>query len=157
MKNLRIGLVCLMTLGMSACGPDVVGGGDRPPEEFLDAHLSFGDADDTSMCYRVRQLVFFNHAQGAGEPVWKKIDDSSWEMTQDAKDARTSAPTGTARYLFRQKGEHVHIVEYRDPLFDAPVDIRLMRSFFTVMGMSGLPQITGCADPSRTNLKTPTA
>lgn len=155
MKTSRTGLVCLAILAMSACGPDVVGGGDRPPEEFLDAHLSFGDADDTSTCYRVRQLVFFDHAQGAGQPDWKKIDDVSWELTQEVKNPRTGAP-GIQRYLFRRKGEHVHIVEYRDPIFDAPVDIILMRTFFTAMGRSGLPQVAGCADPGSASLRKPT-
>jgi hypothetical protein len=123
---------------------------DGPPSEFLEAHLSFGDDDDTSMCYRVQQLVM-NITMIDGEHEWKQLDDSTWEISQNFQ---LRGQQASSRMRFQREGDLVLVSDYEErvdgAVFTEMNDVNFggfQWTFFQNMKTSGALPVKGCADP----------
>jgi hypothetical protein len=150
-------LACVGLVLIAGCGGSGTGGiagksSDLPPEEFLEAPLSFGDIDDTSMCFRTQQLVF--HITGMqGGWKWTKLADATWDYTvplvtpggkQGSARLRLTGVNGKVRVL-----EYEEIVDGREHTRGAGPGITLyVKSFFATIKQSGAQFIAGCEDPT---------
>jgi hypothetical protein len=156
----RLGLACLSALLLLGCGSRRSG---EPPEEFLDAPLSFGDVDNTSTCFRLRQYILYFSAGNSRhefEPVWKKLDDVTWEFAVQDRESGPDAGVIRSRWEFRKDGNMVSVVNF-DEAKDggAPYDpsggdfVGLTRQYMPLLQSQGLQHIQGCPDPGYLQLR----
>jgi len=121
---------------------------DLPPEDFLEAPISFGDLDDTSTCFRTQQLVF--HITGIESGwEWKQLDDPTWEYTVPIH--ASGGREGSARLRLARSGKSVRVIEYEE-IVNGAVSLRvegtaMVKSFRQTIRQSGAQEIDGCPDP----------
>jgi hypothetical protein len=155
----KLGLVCLSLL-LFACGHRDSGG---PPEEFIDLPVVFGDAANTSTCFRVRQFILYFSAgssQSGVQPVWKKIDDATWEYSVTDKLGKPVEKTVVSRWRYRKEGEFASIVDFDEaenggtPYDPSGGDFMgLTRQTISMMKALNFQPITGCPDPTYVQLR----
>lgn len=160
---MRVLSVVMMGWGMSLLAGCGGSGGiagkpsDLPPEDFLEAPLSFGDLDNTSTCFRTQQLVF--HITGFTKGwEWKQLDDANWEYTVPIH--ASGGREGSARLRLRRVGALVHAVEYEEIVNGSvfthgkePNMSGYVRSFRTTIIQSGAQPIAGCPDPAFADMR----
>jgi len=122
-----------------------------PPEDFLEAPISFGDLDDTSICFRTQQLVF--HITGIESGwEWKKLDENTWEYTVPIH--ASGDRNGSARLRLARSGKMVRVIEYEEIVNGSvfthgvgPGISGYVQSFRQTILQSGAQEIEGCPDP----------
>jgi hypothetical protein len=156
----RLGLVCLSLLLFAGCGHR---NSEGPPEEFIDSPVVFGDAEDTSTCFRVRQFTLYFSAAGGRrevEPVWKKIDDATWEYSVTGRVGNANERTVVSRWRFRKEGEFASMVEFDEtenggtPYDPSGGDyMGLTSQIISMMKVLSFQPIKGCPDPTYVHLR----
>jgi hypothetical protein len=156
----RLGLVCLSLLLFAGCGHKNSGG---PPEEFSDLPVVFGDAANTSTCFRVRQFILYFSAassQREVEPVWKKIDDATWEFSVTDKLDKPREGSVVSRWRFRKEGEFASVVDYDEaenggtPYDPSGGDFMgLTSQVISMMKALHFQPMSGCSDPTYIHLR----
>jgi len=156
-----IGKVLLVTGAalLGACGRSggIAGkSSDLPPEDFLEAPITFGDRDNNSTCFRTQQLVF--HITGIESGwEWKQLDDNTWEYTVPIHAA--GGREGSARLRLVRAGTMVRVTEYEEIVNGSvfthgvgPGFSLYVKSFRTTMIQSGAQPIDGCPEPPFANM-----
>jgi hypothetical protein len=154
MRFIHSALVCVAAALLGGCGGSggIAGkSSDLPPDEFLEAHWSYGDLDDTSTCYRTQQLVFVLTGAKDGWK-WTKLDESTWEYVVPIEGQH--GEKGTARLRLTKPTDKVRAVEYEE-IVDGKQSLHIVgpeqalnATFINTLRQNGVHLIQGCPDPS---------